>query len=573
MTEPTTQRVTADFRQAMKWFNAGRHPEAAAACRELLASDPRHSRALHMLSLILADDGRVAEGLACAEQALRLDPGHLGIQTAHGRLLLYAGRYHEAIATLKRVLSRDAGNTEAHHYLAIALQHAGRLDEAEQAARKALELRPDTPQILDNLGSIRLRLGDPVEARACFERALQIRPGYSAALGNLALLDERSNRVEAAMQLVMRGLAEHPNDVTLRLVLGRCQRRCGDYLTARATFESLNRSGTPALQKDVEYELALCCDALDQSEAAFTHASRANKLAWELWPPAQTQTREFMQLLATLREQYTQEWVSTWTTLPTSATHTFPIFLTGFARSGTTLLDTMLGAHPALTLLEELPTGAAMIDSLSRIPEGYPGALAGLTLTARATLEQSYYRVAAPAGAGNTRRILDKSPFLTAHLGLIQRVFPGAPILFMLRHPCDVVLSCFLTNFELNSGTAHFTELDRTVELYCALLSLWRVYREVLTLNIRMVRYEDLIAQPEKELRGILSFINLPWSPEVLEHATHAAMRGRINSASYAQVGQPVYKDAHDRWRRYRKYLEPYLPQLQPYCEMFGYEL
>ncbi|MDE2109229.1 MAG: sulfotransferase, partial [Gammaproteobacteria bacterium] len=258
--------------------------------------------------------------------------------------------------------------------------------------------------------------------------------------------------------------------------------------------------------------------------------------------------------------------------LPQDAAAKTPAFLAGFARSGTTLLDSMLAAHADIAVLEERATEQAMITALNQFPAGYPEALKDLTPEQQAQVRQGYFNAAALAPADG-RRIVDKSPFLTVHLGMLQRIFPGAPVIFMLRHPCDVVLSCFLTNMELNSGTVHFTRLDSSVELYCKVMALWQRYTEVLPLNCQRVRYEDLLDDPEATLRQVLAFLGVPWSDDVLRHVEHVAQRGKINTASYAQVSRPLYLSSRDRWRRYVKYLEPYLPRLRPYCELFGYAL
>lgn len=532
------EKTAADFGQALALFRGKHYSEAAKACRELLAVQPRHGQALHLLGVILADQGRMTEGLAALEEALQFDSHDPALRGAYALLLF----------------------------------RAGRLEDAETAVRTALALQPAWPDLLDILGSILWRRGDPETARECFDRALQQAPTHPGAWANLALLNEQSNRVDEALGMAEQGLARRPEDVSLRLVLGRCLRRRGQMAAARTVLGKLREDGTPALRKDVEYELALCADAMGDAEAAFAHCSRANTLARELAPQVLEEGQSFAELTERLRDRFTPEWVGGWRVLPAETGRVTPIFLVGFPRSGTTLLDSMLGAHPDLTVLEERPVVQAVLDSVARLPGGYPNALAALTAAERTALMEEYFRIAAEH-AGGGKRILDKSPFLTLHLGLIQRIFSGAPILFMVRHPCDVVLSCFMTNLELNAGTAHFVALESAVSLYCKVISLWRRYLEVLPLNYRRVRYEDLLDRPEEELRGITAFLGLPWSESVLRHSTHVATRGRIASASYAQVSEPLYLSARDRWRRYAKYLNPHLSDLQPYCELFGYDL
>lgn len=528
---------SGEFEQAVALFHGGHAAEAEVVCRRMLARRPRQVQVLHLLGLILADCGDMPGACNCLEQALQLD----------GRDPALLGAY------------------------ALVLFRAWRLEEAEKAARAALGLSPGLSDVLNVLGSILWRRGDISAARDCFEQILRQQPEHSGALGNLALLEEQSNHVEEAGRMAEQGLARNPQDVSLRMVRGRCLRRRGEFAEAREVFDGLSRGGTPALRRDAEYELASCSDALGDADAAYAHAERANELARQIAPHTLKEAREFTAMIQRLQNRFTPEWIAAWQAIPGNA-GALPAFLVGFSRSGTTLMDSMLGAHPDIRVLEERATEQAMVAVLDRLPGSYPDALRNLTSGQQAAVTQAYLH-AAGAAAEHGQRLLDKSPFMTVHLGLVQRVFPGAPIVFMARHPCDVLWSCFMTNLELNSGTAHFTRLDSSVDLYCSVMALWQRYREVLPLNCHLVRYEDLLDAPATVLRKVLGFLGLPWSEQVLRYTEHVFTRGNINSASYAQVSRPLYKTSRDRWRRYRKYLEPFFPQLQPWCELFGYSL
>ncbi|MGH8306697.1 MAG: sulfotransferase [Gammaproteobacteria bacterium] len=465
------------------------------------------------------------------------------------------------------------GDLEASHRLALSLLEFRRLAEAENLARAALVNAPESAQWLDVLGMALMARGRFAEALIQFERARELAPDYPQAYGNLAILHERANRIDAALEVIGDGLKRWPAFITLQFVHARCQRRSGQYTQAQLALQKLLRGPlTIKLHLDIEFELAWCADAAGESREASRHFSRANALAEKLPTHQAAVNANYLQMVVSFGRRFDGDWARSWRELPRTGCQEDPVFIIGFPRSGTTLLDTMLGAHPALAVLEEQPALQTMLESLANCPGGYPDGLASLT-AAQQTAAREVYRQAATAAIGptGTRRLLDKSPLHTVHVGAMQRVFPGAPILFMTRHPFDVVLSCFMTNFEPNAGTVCFTALESTVRLYCEMMSLWLSCSRQLPLNFRQVRYEDLLAEPERELRAILEFINLPWSDAVLDHVTHASERGPVSNASYAQVGRPLYHEAHGRWRRYAHCLEPYHAQLQPYIEVFGY--
>ncbi|MGH8378728.1 MAG: sulfotransferase, partial [Gammaproteobacteria bacterium] len=437
----------------------------------------------------------------------------------------------------------------------------------------ALASAPGSAQWLDILGMALMARGRSAEALIQFERAREFAPDYPQACGNLAILHEQANHIDAALEVIADGLKRWPVSVTLRFVRARCQRRSGQYTQAQDALQELLRGPlTTKLHLDIEFELAWCADAVGESREAFRHFSQANTLAQKL-PAYQTAVNaNYLQMIISLKQRFDGDWVRSWRELPRTEYREDPVFIVGFPRSGTTLLDTMLGAHSELVVLEEQPALQAMLENLASCPGGYPDGLASLTAGQQTAARGVHHQaVTAALGSTGTRRLLDKSPFHTAHVGAIQRVFPGAPILFVTRHPFDVVLSCFMTNFDLNAGTVCFTALESSVNLYCEMMSLWLTYARQLSLNFRQVRYEDLLAEPERELRAILEFINLPWSDAVLDHVTHAAVRGPVSNASYAQVARPLYQEARGRWRRYARCLEPYRAQLQPFIEAFGY--
>ncbi len=156
---------------------------------------------------------------------------------------------------------------------------------------------------------------------------------------------------------------------------------------------------------------------------------------------------------------------------------------------------------------------------------------------------------------------------------LIRRLFPDARIILALRHPCDVVLSCYVTNFRLNDGMSNFVKLDTAAELYDISFAYLERVQQLMPTPTHRVVYENVVADRDRELRALFDFLGLDWHDAVLDHETTARGRGRIKTASYAQVVEPIYNRSAGRWRNYRKHLDPILPILRPWAEKFGYEI
>jgi tetratricopeptide (TPR) repeat protein len=563
-------KTGSDFEQAIALFSAGRYAEAEVLCRQVLVATPADPHVLHMLALIRADAGAPDEALALLQQALATGVQHPAIHLSHARLLLHLGHAREALGALQESLRLDDRQPAVVALMAKALLTLGRLDEARSMMDAALVTTPDHADLRDASGASYMAQGHFPEAARELERALSLDPDLADAHGNLAVIRERLNEPEGARAILDAGLARWPRHATLRFIRARLQRHDNDATGARAALLELRReSGILAeLKRDIEFELGWCADALDETDAAMTHFAVAKDRALVIAAPAPGLEQDLPRVLASLNRFYSQPILPP----PGTPQKPMPAFLCSFPRSGTTLLDTMLGAHPDLWIMEEQPAVQAMLDVYLAAGLDYAGDLAQLTPELSSGLRAAYQRVCRASGWDGAKGLIDKSPFATAHLGLIEQAFPAAPVIFLARHPCDVVLSCFMNSFEINSGTVHFTALDSAVELYCGVMEIWRLYLKRLALRHVVVKYEDLAAEPERELRRVLDFLGLPWSQSVLEHGRAARQRGLIPTPSYHQVSRPLYQDASDRWRRYAKYLEPHLSRLEPHIRAFGYE-
>jgi tetratricopeptide (TPR) repeat protein len=567
---PSNRAADALFEQAIARFTAGRMAEAVEICRAVLGQQPNHPHALHMLALVREEEGFLEEALDLVRAALDTGVQHPAIHLAYAKLLLRLGRTAEATGPLRASLHLDNRQPQAAALLGKTLMQLGRTREARELLDAALAVMPGDPELRDASGAVYMAQGHYEEAARELERALGADPRLAEAHANLTVVYEQMNRLDETHRLLDTGLARWPEQAALRLIEARLNRRKGDSAGSRRDLLVLQQKPglTPALRRDLEFELAWCADALDETASAMEHFESGNRQSLELAVPAPGFKNLFPRQLASLLNFYGGDRLP-----PTGISQKpMPAFLLGFPRSGTTLLDTMLGAHPELTVLEEQPCVQVMLDTYLGWGFAYAEDMGKLTPQRLAELKAVHQRVCRAAGWDGMRGLIDKSPFATAHLGLIQQVFPGAPVIFVARHPCDVVLSCFMNNFAINSGTVHFTRLADTVRLYCGVMELWQLYLRKLPMQYRVLRYEDLIADPEGQLKRLLEFLMVPWSPAVLEHTRHAAARGRIPTPSYSQVSQPLYQDARDRWRRYGKWLEPHLPALMPYIQAFGYE-
>jgi tetratricopeptide (TPR) repeat protein len=254
-----------------------------------------------------------------------------------------------------------------------------------------------------------------------------------------------------------------------------------------------------------------------------------------------------------------------------------PLFIIGFPRSGTTLVEQSLTVHPAIAAGDELPFIAEITNIMPRMfdsPLGYPEALAELWMGDRRegldNLRDYYLQKVRQLGIlePEANWFTDKMPLNEMNLGLIGLLFPQSPIIHVLRHPLDVITSVFSNH--LTHGFFCSYELTTAAQHYAAIFDLIEHYKKEMTLRYMAIRYEDIVEAQEDSVRRMLDFIGEPFDPRCLNFVEN---RRYARTASYAQVTEKLYDRSRYRHRHYLKQLEPVIPILQPAIERLGYPI
>jgi tetratricopeptide (TPR) repeat protein len=486
--------------------------------------------------------------------------------------LYSARRMPEALAEIHRLLQKFPAAPLLLNIEGTIHAGLGHYDEAVTSYRRALALRPDVADTHFHLGNALAARGDRSEALAAFERAVAIRPEYVEAHGQVCRELERANRV-AELREALERADRHcsPNHPVLQLRRAELARHEADFEAARRALEtppSAPADSDTAAARD--YLLAEVLDRQGDAAGAFEAATRANRQSASTELAQRISRDAYRDQIAMLQRRFTAEWVASWEPATINDSHPDPVFLVGFPRSGTTLLDTLLRSHPGIAVVEEQPMVRMLEQAVAALPGGYPDALQAGDLDAlRAAYFAELARHLGPQQS--TALVVDKLPLNLVHAGLLQRVFPRSRFLFALRHPCDSVLSCYLRSFELNEGMVNFLTLEDAAELYDAVMTLWQSYRQVLPLSVYTLRYEDVVASVRTALVPLLDFLDLDWHPDLEAHVDTARARVDIQTPSYHQVIEPIYTRARDRWERYREPLSPVLPTLEPWVAEWGY--
>jgi tetratricopeptide (TPR) repeat protein len=523
---------------------AGRHDEALALAKAAIDDGLDHPLPLRIAAAALAQVGRFDEALILHERCVRLAPGDPAVRAGLAECLFAAQRPEAALEAWDGALLAAPADVTLMTGKARVLIALGRAEEAARLLRRALAADPASLPAAFGLARLALEAGDLEEADALAQRLLARAPGQPDFLWLAA-----------------------------RLALGR-----GEPETAGAQLvRILDQPGlNPEQRAEVLLELGQALDALGRPSEAFAAAVEGKAIQRGLYAARAAGRESETAKLERLDAWFASADPAAWGPAPSlgapvegeAAAHAF---LAGFPRSGTTLLEQALAGHPEVQTLEEAPTLAETYAEFLSSSEGC-ARLAGLDGAGADRWRASYWAVVRAQGVDTARGglFLDKAPAGTLTLPLIAKLFPRARILFAVRDPRDVVLSCLRSAFQMNAMTYEFTSLEGTASCYRAGMAMARTYRRVLALEIMDVGYENLVEDFEARLAAIATFLGLTQHPSMLDIAATAAGR-TVRTPSARQVRTGLNNAGVGRWRAYAQELAPVRTMLAPWIETFGY--
>lgn len=485
--------------------------------------------------------------------------------------------YQAAIDSMKRAQQLDPANIRI--LLDLGGMHGRRYDyqAAEICFERAIRLSGKQTEVLAAAGKISLEFGNFNLAENYFKRAVEKNTPSPEVMVKLAEIYERLRRTDEAKDLIDRALHVDSTFAPALLLSVRLDRLAGRWDDAEKLLRHFPSQAEISLRASAAYELGSLLDRQGQYDDAMSAFLAAKEL---LRPQAVPYLAEFRKIRQRIREMQThlnadilQEWLS--------LAHEFApakkiAFLVGHPRSGTTLLEQVLDAHPEITSLEETEIfhTDAYLPLARRLSLDAP-IMAVMKAADSEALRQSraqYFQSASlflsqPIG---NRILLDKNPALTFLVPVILRVFPEAKIILALRDPRDVILSCFMQDFKLGIFSSPYLTLEDTVEDYCTMMNLWRTLKPMIQGSFIEIRYEDMVNDLEGTARQTLDFLGLAWDSTVLGFNQHAQSK-LVRSPTYSDVTQPVYQRARGRWHNYQKHIAPHLDKLKPFVSEFGY--
>ncbi len=524
---------------------------------------------------VLALVGDVEAAARAAETAVRLAPDDPEKLERLGWLQLQCNDLVDAKDTLMRAheLAPDSVDIRLHAARACIACRDQRADDLLRPWRDWLPLADAQQRVLAQL---LVEVGEAWDAVELLEDVVRREPTDWPSVLLLAKVYERVNRLQQARETLARvesgasgGDAAIAHEVKVQQA--QLAMRRNGYATARALLEQAGPWG--AADAGHFFSLAKACDRLDDTPAVMraletAHAFQMQELRIsnpDLLEPGAAWLPHAADRVAAADYRI-------WPALQTPDANQSPVFVVGFPRSGTTLLEQMLDAHPRLQSMDERPFLNRLAARLADVGVEVPGGLQRLNQRDCDELRKGYVLMACGKVARSwDTRLVDKNPLNMSWLPLLHRMFPQAKIVLAVRHPCDVILSCFLQDFRAAPLVAACRSLDHLAHAYVAAMENWLHHASLFRADVMVSRYEDLVADPPSHAGRIAAFLGLDDAAAMLQFAARAREKGYIRTPSYSKVVEPIGRQAVDHWQRYREYIEPVLPILKPMLDHWGY--
>lgn len=463
---------------------------------------------------------------------------------------------------LEKLLSEHSGDDRVRRLQLDCLDEWHDLESARQLVDEMLAVSIDDPALLRRAYSVKVGAGQLEEAIGLVDRLRALEPGNPELLVNRVDVLERMKRLdEAEAGLDEAKAASGVKPLRIAQIAARVATARGRHEEAvsllrdglaNEDLEHISDAQRPFVL-EVHFVLAKVCDRLGDYDGAWAAATKAHELDGRVF-----RCDEAAQRLSDQRRVFSPATVAGLARADEVTTE--PLIILGNPRSGTTLLDQILGMHPQVAAGGELMVGSMMQAAVSRVTDSFlpfPMNLVDLRSVDANTLGRMY-ESSAGSLRGDRRYLSNKALSMHTHLGMLTLCLPRLRVINLFRHPLDNIVSCYTTNL-LASGHSYTNRIDWLAEIWAVRHEMQRYWPEVLEVPFLELHYEDLVGDQEHQTRRILDFLDVPFDDACLRF--HESDR-HATTLSQEQVKQKMYSTSKGRWRNYEKHLGPAIDRL-----------
>jgi len=552
-------------------LNNGRYELAEKYLLNVINFKPDFLLAYQNLFNIYLKKNQINQAEEALFKCLKIEPNNLLTNSNLGRFLLEQDKLDKAKIYISKAIEIKPDFWIAYNNLATLEAIKGNLFEAEKNLEKVIELNPSYEEAYVNLGEIKIDLNKIGEAEALFLKSLEIKKDYSYGYRSLFRIYEKTNNIKKLKEKLNTQIGNNNIKNELLMYNSRIFFREKDFAKAKKLIDKVSLDWVKNTDENSRINFWSFKGFIEEKSNNFNEAYDSFVKSQLNHKYKKCDSKIFITYIQNYEKNLNNK------NYFLKKNRFFKeksnvVFLIGFPRSGTTLLDTILRTHPEIDVIEEKP----IINSLENIIKyNFKHKLEEIFKLSEeevSILKENYIeQIVNLSDKKNSRILINKFPFQTVCLPLINFIFPDAKIIFAHRHPYDTVLSCFQQSFEPNNAMANLKSLKESSKIYDITMDKWKTYKNNLDLDFTMSSYESLIDNFNDHTKMILDFLELEWDSNLRSYRDTALRRDKINTPSSSQVIQPLYKTSIAKWENYKNYFEDCHDYLDKWVNYFGY--
>ena len=526
--------------------------------------------------IISADEAiknnNIPQAVDLLKDALKENPLSVEASYKLGLLNFKLGDLEKSITYLKKTISLNPKFASAYSSLGVIYFRLKNKNLALENYLKSIELDPKNFLTNYNLGNYFLFYDDLENSEKYFLKSIDLQPKNFYPYNNLFQIYDRSNNLKKLDQIIKKILNSFDRTSDVLFLEGIYEFRKKNYKKTIKIFEDLNFDENKTQRNTLKANiLAKSYDYIGEYSKAFKYFTIANNIM-EQSTKDKFDKKKYIDLVKTKLNFFSNNSFKINTNIEIYDQHIDPVFLIGFPRSGTTLLDTILRSHKSINVIEEKSLVDDLIKDFNKIINNNFSNLNLITNDKIKELRNSYFNKREVL-CGFEKKIVyvDKMPLNIIYVAELNKIFPKAKFILALRNPYDVVLSCFMQPFIPNDAMSNFYNLKDSTDLYDLIMELWKKYNQILTLNTHTVKYESVVNYFDDTIKELINFLNIEWSNELKNFYLTAQKRGIIHTPSYDQVNQPLYKQSILKWKNYSGQFLETKAKLSKWAEIFKY--
>ena len=526
---------------ALSCIQNNNYPEAIRIYEKILQENRDIFDANTNLGMLYAQQNNLEKAEKYLNKAIKIDLNNPYALNNLASVLIKLGRNDESIKCSQKAIKIKKNFSLAYNNLGLAQQNIKKIDDAKRSFSKAIETEKSNVLPYYNLAILYESLNDIKNSEIYYLKAIEINPKYFSAYNNIMNLYERTNEDSKLQLIIEKGEKEFSDNFSIKLFKGKLQFKSKLYSEAIRNLESF-KFGNNNYSKEILRcnTLANSYDEIKKFDKAFEYFGLANQINFEI-NKHRVNKDTAIKVIENRINFFNEKNLKEWSSINIENEEKNPIFIIGFPRSGTTLLDTILRSHPKIEVIEEKPIVNKFIRLLDEKIYSNFSNLKDLDQKLLKKMKISYFDILKNYTKLENQKIyIDKMPLNIIHVGE-------------------------------NDSMANFTDLESTSKFYNQVMILWQKYLRVFKVKYHLIRYEDLVNDFDTSVKKLLNFLDLEWSDTVNKFYETAKDRGKISTPSYNQVNKPIYSKSVGRWKNYEKKFKEIYPIIEPWIKNFNY--